>query len=318
MTLELQLDAMAGFAAPLGSAFRCIVADPPWDLKFGSKRTPCGDKDGWDANMQIKELEYPTMSIAEICALKVPAADDAHLYIWTVNKYIEETYAVARAWGFKPSTMLYWLKQPIGLGLGGGIRSLRRANPFLSAGQARAEATNRPQLVGLAAWSPQPKAGAIPDHRGVCESRPISRNVCPAKTARLGVVGQRNRQRRRNAERQAHRLRAGSAASKLGNHTMKTKPTKTKRAARSSRAATGSAAALDFAAIMERADTLYAQEKTKNIPRETLAYWAPEMFPKIQSDQIKCVLRALLEALDAKQKQPNDPSSATAAEKRTD
>lgn len=105
------------------SAFRCITADPPWDLKFGSKRTPCGDRDGWDANMQIKELEYPTMSIEEICALPVAkiADEHAHLYIWTVNKYIEQTYAVARAWGFTPSTMLYWIKQPIGLGLGGAF-----------------------------------------------------------------------------------------------------------------------------------------------------------------------------------------------------
>ncbi len=86
---------------------------------------------------------------------------------------------------------------------------------------------------------------------------------------------------------------------------METKPTKTKCAAGSSRAATGAAAALDFDTIMTRADTLYALEKTKNIPEETLKSWAPEVFPKIRSNQVKCVLRALLEALDAKQKQPN-------------
>jgi N6-adenosine-specific RNA methylase IME4 len=59
------------------------------------------------------------MSVAEICALKVPAAKDAHLYIWTINKYIEASYAVARSWGFEPSTMLYWFKEPKGIGLGG-------------------------------------------------------------------------------------------------------------------------------------------------------------------------------------------------------
>lgn len=84
---------------------------------------------------------------------------------------------------------------------------------------------------------------------------------------------------------------------------MKPKTTKNTQKARS-RAATGSAAGLAFDAIMKRADALYAAEKTKHVPKETLMYWAPEMFPRIQSEQVKCMLRALLEALE---KQPNAP-----------
>ena len=109
------------------SSFACVVADPPWDLKMGKSRTMNGQvkrgkwNDPAQANEEIADLAYPTMSVEEIAALKVPAADDAHLYIWTINKYIEETYAIARAWGFEPSTMLYWLKQPMGLGLGGAF-----------------------------------------------------------------------------------------------------------------------------------------------------------------------------------------------------
>jgi len=78
---------------------------------------------------------------------------------------------------------------------------------------------------------------------------------------------------------------------------MKKKTTKNKQEA-SSRAATGSAAGLAFDAIMQRADALYAAEKTKHLPRGTIMYWAPEMFPRIQSQQVKCMLRALLEALE--------------------
>lgn len=109
------------------SSFACVVADPPWDLKMGKnaserktvKRGKWGDPK--QDNSTIAALQYPTMSVEEIAALEIPAADDAHLYIWTINKYIEETYAIARAWGFEPSTMLYWLKQPMGLGLGGAF-----------------------------------------------------------------------------------------------------------------------------------------------------------------------------------------------------
>ena len=104
--------------------FKTIVADPPWQLPIGKSRTANGEADSaWKKPEYAEryELQYPQMTVDEIAALAVPADDDAHCYIWTINRYIEQTYAVARAWGFEPSTMLYWLKQPMGLGLGGAF-----------------------------------------------------------------------------------------------------------------------------------------------------------------------------------------------------
>jgi N6-adenosine-specific RNA methylase IME4 len=96
--------------------FKCIVADPPWEVKRGS---PQGRPFG--TQMASQNLPYPTMSVDEICQLPVQdlADKDAHLYLWTINRYIEDAYLVARAWGFKPSTLLVWAKTPKGLGLGG-------------------------------------------------------------------------------------------------------------------------------------------------------------------------------------------------------
>jgi N6-adenosine-specific RNA methylase IME4 len=59
------------------------------------------------------------MTVDEIAAIKIPAAENAHLYIWTINAYVEAAYRIARSWGFEPSTLLTWLKQPKGRGLGG-------------------------------------------------------------------------------------------------------------------------------------------------------------------------------------------------------
>jgi N6-adenosine-specific RNA methylase IME4 len=61
------------------------------------------------------------MSLPRIRALPVEAMadEDAHLYIWTINRYVERTYDLARAWGFKPSTLLTWCKPRKGLGVGG-------------------------------------------------------------------------------------------------------------------------------------------------------------------------------------------------------
>lgn len=95
-----------------GQKFRCIVADPPWAVMRGPD---------YNSNGPSKPLPYPTMTLAEIGAMPVAgvADKDAHLYIWTINKYIEQTYAIARAWGFRPSCLLTWAKAPHGIGIGG-------------------------------------------------------------------------------------------------------------------------------------------------------------------------------------------------------
>lgn len=36
--------------------------------------------------------------------------DNAHLYLWTTNPFMVEAHEVARAWGFKPKTIITWVK----------------------------------------------------------------------------------------------------------------------------------------------------------------------------------------------------------------
>jgi N6-adenosine-specific RNA methylase IME4 len=63
------------------------------------------------------------MSAADIACLPVEeiAADAAHLYLWTTNRYLRMSYSIAESWGFKPSQMLVWCKQPRGIGPGGAF-----------------------------------------------------------------------------------------------------------------------------------------------------------------------------------------------------
>jgi N6-adenosine-specific RNA methylase IME4 len=62
---------------------------------------------------------YPTMSVEEIKALQVPAANDAHLYLWATCGYLPHAFEVARAWGFAYSTVITWAKSVMGGGMGG-------------------------------------------------------------------------------------------------------------------------------------------------------------------------------------------------------
>ena len=114
MTAEAQgaVAVRSGDLLCLVGRFATITADPPWDVGRGPE---------YASNGASRPLAYPTMSVEQIAAMPVAEKSeaDSHLYIWTINAYIEETYDIARAWGYEPSTMLYWLKQPHGIGLGG-------------------------------------------------------------------------------------------------------------------------------------------------------------------------------------------------------
>ena len=99
--------------------FATIVADPPWQLDSGQAEfgTPAEGHD---------DLPYFSMALEDICALGLPLGphlpDDAHLYLWTTNRYVEAAYQVARDWGFKPSVLLVWAKAPRGVGLGDAFK----------------------------------------------------------------------------------------------------------------------------------------------------------------------------------------------------
>ena len=117
--------------------YRCIVADPPWDISRG----PMGKKnqDGtWC--QKTHKLPYALMTIDEISSMPVCdiADNDAHLYLWTVNRYVEQSYAVARAWGFRPAYLLTWAKTPKKWNIGGIYASTTEHILFARRGKLKA------------------------------------------------------------------------------------------------------------------------------------------------------------------------------------
>jgi N6-adenosine-specific RNA methylase IME4 len=95
-----------------GNKYQIIYADPPWDVKRGPD---------WGSSGPSKELPYPTMGVEDIKGLNIESivANNAWLFLWVINKYIEQSYQVARAWGFKPICLLTWAKPKHGIGIGG-------------------------------------------------------------------------------------------------------------------------------------------------------------------------------------------------------
>ena len=95
--------------------YRTIVADPPWHYS-GTWGIGRGRNKG-----KRLAFPYPTLTVEEIAALPVGelAEPDAHLYLWTTQRYLREAFGVAETWGFRWSVTLVWAKPPLGIGPGG-------------------------------------------------------------------------------------------------------------------------------------------------------------------------------------------------------
>lgn len=103
--------------------YRTIVADPPWSQNTGYAVTR-----GFKVRVPDKRkvpLPYPSLSVAEISELPVSdiAEPDAHLYLWTTQQYLHDSFHVVAEWGFKVSATLVWCKEPLGVRLGGAFGS---------------------------------------------------------------------------------------------------------------------------------------------------------------------------------------------------
>jgi N6-adenosine-specific RNA methylase IME4 len=99
--------------ADLTPPYRTIVVDPPWNHSDGTGK-------GYGLTNprrgRITPLPYSTLDVDEIAALPVDeiAARDAHLYLWTTNRYLRDAYDVAARWGFAVSKPIVWCKAPRG------------------------------------------------------------------------------------------------------------------------------------------------------------------------------------------------------------
>jgi N6-adenosine-specific RNA methylase IME4 len=81
-----------------------VYADPPWrfDIPLSAGRA--------------LENHYQTMSLEDICALQIPAAENAVLFLWVPSPMLPEGLRVMGAWGFRYSTCAVWDKKKIGMG----------------------------------------------------------------------------------------------------------------------------------------------------------------------------------------------------------
>ncbi len=90
----------------MNKKYQIIYADPPWNEHGGGQIQRGADR------------HYPLMPTKDIISLNVGhlADENAHLYLWVTNNFLEDGLKVMRHWGFKYVTMITWVKDRQGLG----------------------------------------------------------------------------------------------------------------------------------------------------------------------------------------------------------
>ena len=84
-----------------------LYVDPPWRFEPYSRDT------GMD---RAADNHYPTEKIEAIKAMKVPAADNAVLFMWATAPLLPEALDVMKSWGFIYRSNLIWAKPHAGTG----------------------------------------------------------------------------------------------------------------------------------------------------------------------------------------------------------
>jgi N6-adenosine-specific RNA methylase IME4 len=104
---QRELDLAAKITALPDRKFGVIYADPPWKFEPYSADT------GMD---RAADNHYPTMDLAAIKALPVPAAGDCVLFLWATTPMLLAALEVMSTWGFTYKSAIAWIKDKAGTG----------------------------------------------------------------------------------------------------------------------------------------------------------------------------------------------------------
>lgn len=143
--------------------YQVIVADPPWPIRWSGGSVTAGAATGSKRVYPKRGLPYPTMPTEDIASLPVRdlAADDAHLFMWTLDRFLIDGSAasICRAWGFEPMPQtIVWAKASAGLG-----RFIRPAHEVVLIGRRGDARMAEVSTTSVHAWR-QPYAGGAKVH----------------------------------------------------------------------------------------------------------------------------------------------------------
>lgn len=89
--------------------FDVISIDPPWKYEKG-------EANSYNEEGRRVANPYPEMSLEQIKALNLPVKDDSVMWLWTTQKFLNDSFSLLEEWGFEHKATMVWDKEQMGMG----------------------------------------------------------------------------------------------------------------------------------------------------------------------------------------------------------
>ena len=89
--------------------FDVISIDPPWKYEQG-------ESNSYNEDGRRVANPYPEMTLEQIKALNLPVKDDSVMWLWTTQKFLNDSFSLLEEWGFEHKATMVWDKEQMGMG----------------------------------------------------------------------------------------------------------------------------------------------------------------------------------------------------------
>ena len=145
--------------------YKTIVADPPWQKSTGG----VGHKSLQPSTHYPVQNKYQIIDTVNDWFTQYPIADEAHLYLWTVNSFtagknqgILPSLEVCERIGFKPVTLIPWVKDNVGSPTPYGMRYTEMCIFAVRYSKGNGKRTR---------YSGTQEPESVPNGKGLCSSK---------------------------------------------------------------------------------------------------------------------------------------------------
>ena len=145
--------------------YKTIVIDPPWKKSTGG----VGNKTLQPSTHYQVQSKYEIIKTINHWFTMYPIADEAHLYLWTINSFaagahqgINPSIEVCKHIGFKPITLIPWIKSNSGSPTPYGMRHTEMC---IFAVKYRKGFGKRTRYAGTN------ESQSVPNGKGLCSSK---------------------------------------------------------------------------------------------------------------------------------------------------
>lgn len=91
------------YVEPPKGKYDVIVIDPPWPME----QTPSLENRPQQSNVG---MDYPTLTEDELEAMELPLSDNAHVWVWSTQRFLPMCLRLVSKWGLKYSCLFVWHK----------------------------------------------------------------------------------------------------------------------------------------------------------------------------------------------------------------